>query len=499
MMSAPAPWARLVIPPDTGMVSLAQQFASAFAARLGFDQRRRDSIELVVEELLALVLHYSFDDGKASDGELSLECRLESPCLRIQVIDLGLPFDLSMVPEYRADTLDAMENTVAGLSVCLLKHKTDQFRMLNHGQEGLRLEVTWFLPAEHIEAMDPPATRTDEGPSSLLQDAVPQRLDERFAMQIARLVFRSYGYSYVYADIYYPERVIAYLRTGLLYSWGVVAASGELVGHLALMKESAGARALEWGVAVVAPAWRGRGLMERMLRAVMDYAAARTEPVLFAHAVTAHIYTQKTCHRFGFLPYALLLGYAPASLQFKGLNDHPVQRESTFLMLRAMQPMPRATLYLPPRYAPVLRVLLAQLEPPLPASCLHAGDLQAPWSQSVTVYEVSTAHCINIGRINIAVAGDDCAPLLWNETRRLAREGIDVIYLTIDLADPGAARFVEIARQVGYSLAGLCPMMPFNYGLCLQFLCSCEVDMAGVQCDGEGTAWLRDQVRDDAQ
>lgn len=491
-------WARLSISPDKAMIGMAQQLAHWFSTRFNFADKQRQSIELVVEELLSLVLHYSFDDGRTRDGELSIEFRIEAPRFRITVIDLGLPFDLSMVPGYRPERLGDEDETIAGLSVHLLKHKTDHFRVVNLGREGLRLEAAWFLPGAHLEELGygPPST-SDPGGDEPREELALQRLDAGFALQIARLVFRGYSYSYVYADIYYPERTTAFMQSGVLFSWGAVTASGELVGHLALMKESADSRVLEWGVAVVAPDWRGRGIMERLLQRAIDYATGRDEAILLAHAVTAHIYTQKTAARFGFHPTALLLGYAPSSLRFKGLEGQPAQRESTFLVLHCLRPMPTEMLYLPPRYAGMLRILLAQLDPPLPEEYLCEGNMQAEWQRAVTEYEVSSAQCINVGRIFVSAAGADCISLIGNETRRLARGGVDVIYLTVDLADPGTSRLVEIAREVGYSIAGLCPMMPFNYGLCLQYLCSCEVNLASVQAEGPLGQWLKEQVQQD--
>ncbi len=493
-MHQAATWARVIIPPSRDMILPTQKIADSLAARCDFGEQSQSIIGLAVEELINVVLYYSFDDGKITDGEITIEFRIEPPFLQINVTELGLPFDLSMVPELHGKAYLDNDSTLAGLGVHLLKHNADHFRIINNGTKGVRLEIAWFLPGDHIDDLHEksPSAEIERVPSE--EEEEIRILDDTFAIQIARLVYRGYGYSYVYADIYYPDRVCAYFHSGLLKSCGAVTPSGQLVGHLALMKESAESNALEWGVAVVHPQWRGRGLMESMLRTAMDCAAERQESILFAHAVTAHPYTQKACLRFGFQPVALLLGFAPATMKFKGISNDLKQRESTFLAVRCTHPLPPKKLYLPGRHEQVLRRLLAVLDPPLPEEYLLQSHEGSNFWRNKTDYAASTAPCINVGRIQVAAVGNDFDQVLWRETIRLCRLGVDVIYLTLDLADPGTARMISHAEQCGFFLAGLTPMMLPAYGLTLQRLNCCEVDFSAIHTCGQLAEWLKEQV-----
>ncbi len=494
-MPQAASWTRMTIPPSWDMIIPAQKVASILASRCGFDRQRRRIVELAVEELVRVVLSYSFDDGKITDGEITIEFQIAAPLLQINVTELGLPFDLSMIPELHGEADLDNSSTLAGLAVHLLKNNADYFRIINNGIKGIRLEIAWFLPSDHIENL-----HEKRGPSLKNMEAQPDEgveiriLDDTFAIQIARLVCRGYGYSYVYTDIYYPDRVCAYYHSGLLKSWGAVTPSGELVGHLALMKETAESGALEWGVAVVHPQWRGRGLMASMLQSAMDCAAEREESILYAHAVTAHPYTQKACSHFGFQPVALLLGFAPATMEFKGISNGLKQRESTFLAVRCTRPLPKIRLYLPRRHEQTLRQLLALLDPPLPEEYLLKSNEEEDFRRDRTNYAASAAPCINVGRIQVAAAGADSARVLWHETNRLCCLGVDVIYLTLDLADSGASRMIHQAEQCGYFFAGLTPMMNPAYGLTLQRLNCCEVDFSAIHTHGKMAAWLKEQV-----
>src|SRR5690606_28352827 len=116
-------------------------------------------------------------------------------------------------------------------------------------------------------------------------------LVEGDALALARLVYRSYGYSYVGEYLYYPERIAARLRDGTLQSWVMVAADGQLAGHAALMRATPESRAVEWGIAVVDPRWRGGGLMKRVSAEAIHNAGNSAAAVLFAHAVTNHPFT----------------------------------------------------------------------------------------------------------------------------------------------------------------------------------------------------------------
>jgi anti-sigma regulatory factor (Ser/Thr protein kinase)/GNAT superfamily N-acetyltransferase len=493
-MSRMPTWTRISIPPSTDLIRPVQQVASALAERCGIDPEKRSLIELSVEELVRGIIQISFDDGNITEGDLTFEFKIEPPYFLVNVLDNGLPFDLSMIPEYKGVQEQDGEVSTKGLALHLIKNSADTCRLINNGKEGLQVELAWLLPGDHIEDIHPEPAPTESGqetPEPVEQISV---LDEAYAIRLARLVFRGYGHSYVYADIYYPDRVCAYFRSGLLKSWGAITTSGRLVGHLALMKESEASQALEWGVAVVDPKWRGLRLMERMLEAAMQSAADREEAILYAHAVTAHPYTQKTCNRYGFQSIALLLAYAPGTMQFKGINSKLKQRESTFLAVRCTHPLPAQRLYLPAAYATVLKRLLALLDPPPPADLLMDADEQWEAPDRETIFTVTTAPCINVGKIQVRSVGADCPRVLWDTTRRLLGEHVDVIYLTVDLADPGAGLLVREAERNGFFLAGLTPMMEPAYGLTLQLLNGCTVDYDAIQTHGELAEWLKNEV-----
>lgn len=471
---------RIMVPPRKDMIRIVQNAAADFAIHCGFEPSGSQRIELAVEEAYSTVLRYSFYENEyENEGGLEWCFELDPPCMRAAIIDFGLPFDLSMVPDFRADelSLSEAENCESALSFHLLKHCTDTCSIVNQGKKGIRLELSWFLPGENIaDSAEPTAAPAEQTPPAAIETI--QILDQNYVIQVARLVYRGYGYSYVYEDVYYPERVRAHYVSGALKSWGAITAEGRLAGHLALMKDTALPNAVEWGLVVVDPGWRGMRIMDRMLEATIEHVNHCGIPVFYAHAVTNHPYTQKTCEGFNFRPSALLLCYAPATLRFKGIHPDLKQRESTFVAVRMMQPLPPDELYLPPQHAGIIKRIIKALD--IPRDCMpdmHEADESIALNGVLTQCKSMLISSINGATITVGKTGEDCRRVLLHEMRRLCNERVDIIYLTVDLTDKGAVRMVQAAEAAGFFLAGVAPsIMGPDYGFTLQYMNNIKID-----------------------
>ena len=493
---------RMMVPPHQKYIKTVQDTAVNFASLCGVDASGFSRIKLAIEEAYGIVLRYSFGE-EDQEGELEWRFILDPPRIRAEIIDVGLPFDLSMVPDFHPETLTLanLETAESAISYILLKHCTDTCRIVNTGRQGIRFELAWYLPSENIAETE---SSTDDCPHDSAEPAPIegiQILSADFALQIARLIYRGYGYSYVYEDVYYPDRVAAHFTSGSLKSWGAVTVEGQLVGHLALMRDAALPNAVEWGLVVVAPRWRGMRLMERMLQAATDDAEQSGAPVFFTHAVTNHPYTQKTCERFQFYPTALLLCYAPASLRFKGINPVLKQRESTFAAVRMMHPMPPAELYLPAPYTDILKRLINALDiPQANQPVLRHVDEDLDLTGRLTKYKAAVVSSINIATITVDQTGEDAKALLLREWQRLCNERVDVIYLTLDLSDPGAFKIVQTFETAGFFLAGLTPsIMGPDYGLTLQYMNNLKVSFEAIQVFSESWQALKADVFQDKE
>lgn len=486
---------RLQVPAQPASIGFVQNAAVWLIRQAGMSDKQRYAIELSIEELMLMLLRYSFDDGR-EEGELDISFLLGSTRLHMEVACRALPFDLSMVPDYDPNAL----SDDASLSAQLLKHMVDRYRLINAGKEGYRVELEWLRPLRHINEMGEPPPGTgasgagDFSPPPLTGEVRP--LNEADALRLARLVYRSYGYSYVSEFLYYPERIAARLREGTLQSWVAAAEDGQIAGHAALMRASPSAEAVEWGIAVVDPRWRGQGLMKRVSNEAVRHAGATGASVLFAHAVTNHPYTQKACSDLALTSTALLLGFAPANLKFRHIHDALRQRESTFIAMRLLKALPAQTVYLPPRHAHALQRLAGSVDIGLNDA---AGSRHAQASNDASAFDSLIEPAVNVAMVNLLQAGDDLAGALARERRRLCREKVDVIYLNIDLSQADAPYAVDVAEADGFFLAGLCPMQPWPYTLTLQYLNNLELNYDAIHAVGEQAEWLKHLVRTEQQ
>lgn len=472
---------RLLVPANTDMIGCVQNASQWFVQKARMADKQRYAIKLAIEELMLMLLRYSFDDG-AEEGELEFGFTLDATVLRMQVICRALPFDLSMVPEYDPDNMA----DDASLSVLLLKQMVDRYRLMNNGKEGYQIELEWLCPQRNIAELEQ-ATADNTAVVATPELANPppateiRPLIEADTLALARLVYRSYGYSYVSEYLYYPERIAARLRDGTLQSWVAVADDGQLAGHAALMRSTRDAQAVEWGIAVVDPRWRGSGLMKRVCAEAIRNAADSAATVLFAHAVSNHPYTQKACIDLAMVPTALLLGFAPASLKFRHINNTLSQRESTFISMRLLKPLPDMQVYLPPKYATALRWLAQGADIPLRETTAPVADSEiAP----VTSFDSMIEPAVNVAIVNIHSLGADHAAVIASEQRRLCREKVDIIYLNIDLSSTSAPAIAEAAEAAGFFFAGLCPMQPWPYTLTMQYLNNLSLDYDAIHAVG---------------
>lgn len=492
MTSSGTLWARLQIPALAAMLPLVRGAARELARQYGLDAQTLPRVELAVEEVLSTLLRVAFDEDER--GELVIEIDSTPSLFRLSVRSLGLPFDHSLIPDFdpRAseDELAAgLEN--GGLSAFLLKQMTNRYRLVNDGRQGCRFELEWFIPGPHIAELDsaPEVSRIAAATAPEPVECV-RPLREEEAIGLARLVYRGYGYSYVYEDIYYPDRLIAHHHEGLLKSWVAVTAARRLVGHVALMKAQRDDPAVEWAIAVVDPDWRGLGLMKQLLAAAIEDVQTRGETVMYAHAVTAHPFTLKTARYFGFQPTALLLGYAPASLRFRHISERLAQRESTFLTVRCMKPLTLPRLYLPARHLEPLQRLFAALG--LDPDIESGPGLEPTEERTTFTSRISAA--VNVAQLDVTRIGSDVRQAIALERHRLCLEHVDVIDLSVDLADPAAPALIEAAESCGFFMAGLSPMLPKPASLTLQYLNNISVDLGAIRTDGDLSAWISQWV-----
>jgi len=90
----------------------------------GFDQKRIQEIELALEESLVNIFNYAYPDEV---GDVEVNCKLEAGRLIIEIIDSGIPFDMTSLPDPNL-TADMEERKIGGLGIFLIKKMVDEVK-----------------------------------------------------------------------------------------------------------------------------------------------------------------------------------------------------------------------------------------------------------------------------------------------------------------------------------------------------------------------------------
>jgi len=110
------------------------EFATAQARQAGFPGARVDEIELVVEEVVANICHYSYGDRL---GNVELACRsIAGPALELIFIDGGRPFDMLSLPEPNL-AVEIDQRGLGGVGVPMMRALVDQASYRRDGERNV--------------------------------------------------------------------------------------------------------------------------------------------------------------------------------------------------------------------------------------------------------------------------------------------------------------------------------------------------------------------------
>jgi len=478
--------ARLKVAADLACLPAVALFTRNLGHCLGLGQKAAQDLEHAVDECITNILQHAFEPGER--GEYTLRF-LRRPGQVVAVVeDQGLPFDLERF----------QRGTDAGLGRLLLDAYADQWSVSYQGARGKRVEIVKNLPRTDATAHYRPEELED------LSQAQAAPADEKLeirlmkpeeAVALARCVYRTYGYSYTSEYIYYPERTREMLTSGRMVSCVVVNPAGEIVGHIALLRDDPRLRVGETGQALVDPRYRGRSLFKKSKRFLLDYARAQGLFGVYSESVTLHPYTQKGNLSLGARETGLLLGYVPQRMVFKQVGDErQVQRQTVVLYYLRIAPNPRRRLLVPPRHEQMLRRIVEacglkrDLEP-------VAGRVSPPSGNSRLDIQVrgEWGHAF----IKLHQAGRDLVPRVAAYLGELQRQDLGCIYLDLPLTDRWAVACCPELEELGFFFAGLMPEMTAGGDvLRLQLLNKLELDLDQVVLVSQLGRELMDYIRE---
>lgn len=436
---------KLSVPADRRMLAIVQGFIRELAGVAGLPPDEVLLLEVAGEEAFDNILKHAYPGCSA--GDIHVGGKLGTGELVISFRDEGIPFEAR--PDQYPDSLLKEEDVPkSGLGFHLIRNAADEIRFENLGRRGKVLHLIKRLsrPVETV-------------PDQVVHDiplAPPQHYEIRpirpeEASQIPRLFWLAYGYSYKNENFYRPEGVLHLIGSGQLISYVAVGENGEVAGHAGLLRPEPVPMA-EIALLVVAPAHRGRRIMESLAGAVYEKAGEMELQGLSINAVTSHSISQKETYRLGFVPCGLDLATCHHH-EFRALvrSDSRPQRDSYVHYFRYLAPPPPVTAHVPARHRALVTKIYENLRQPCttgePAPATSSGDFRVHFDRD-----------LQKGVISVINADER----QWPEIHQVAQDmeelaGAEVVDLDLPLSQQATPLLFEMAERAGFVFTGIRP------------------------------------------
>jgi hypothetical protein len=236
--------------------------------------------------------------------------------------------------------------------------------------------------------------------------------------------------------------------------------------------------------------FRGQSVARRLGEYLDAEALARGLHGLFIEEVTVHTFTQKFCHRLGFVDTGFLLGYSPATTSFEGIAGEASARRSVILGFKYLtQPMV-TRVYAPRRHREVIAGIYERLGVRVDfaarSRAAHKGE---------PVLNVSVNPKRAVATVRIPVYGRDLAQHIRSEVLRQLRDNITVVNVYLDLSTAGTGRVADALEDAGFLFTGILPGGRSGDWLILTWFNGVLVDYDAMQVEEPATRDLLAYIR----
>lgn len=369
----------------------------------------------------------------------------------------------------------------------------DSLQFASDGVRGSELRITRTLGMPAL--MDDSAFVASAGePEAVvaLDDLTIRPLTPDDAIGVARLYFRTYGYTKIGSPwIYEPADFRFQVETGRHVAVVAATPSGRIVGHAGLLRSRPDSVSASGGPLAVDPDYREQGLSGRMSMAILPTLMQLELRGMYSMAVTAHPASQKAAQRIGGAEVGLVLGRQPAELDFRGFDGPHGIRRAVMVLYSSFGTSPRSTVHAPARYRDLIASIYehARLPRDLEAHVGRLPDGLAAQSRLGTELTSATKYA----QVNVEAYGADFVPALQGLLRRFEREGFEMIAVHLPLADPLTSHFGAGLGEFGLSFQAIYPEQDRGDELVLG-ACFTEQDPDTIATASEFGAWLKAEV-----
>lgn len=441
--------ARLHLDMHMGMIGSATDFTFKWCINMGMDKEEAARMTLALDEILTNIYLFGY---REKSGEAELIFVYHASEIEIIIKEYGEPFHFRQYKYSKSAALN--EGNFQGAGLELLNNLTDHFIYLNRGNDGKEYRLVKILEREHIS--DILARQNEEAgeEEKMDTDYLLTPVTTSDAEDIAKLIYKSYNYTYNKEEMYFPKLQETALQQGYKFGTIVRTSEGGPVGYFAVIRNT-DSLVGEIGEAVVAPEHRKRGLMKQMLNELIDMSKEQGLLGLYGYALTLHIVSQIVNQKFHFKNTAILLSNLYGA-SFKGFDENypqPVSVIADFLPLYSRR---TTSVYLPDSYKSILREIYNQFEAS-PAINKLPRVIEKPFEETELKLNISysgntaTIVCYQYGK----TFENSCASIL----KSLSGLNLHAIYIDLPLDHPWIDHAVNWMSNQDFIFCGLMPLI----------------------------------------
>ncbi len=420
----------------------ALRFIKEFSIINGLPENKTIEFTTAVDEILSNVILHGYKEEK---GEVHIEIYADVSKILVKIHEYGEPFDIE---KHKYNPEKAKNGNFEGAGLKIAKELTDNFLFLNLGNEGKEFQLEKKLPRKHITEIYKPEKIKKEEPTGVSFQLGIVAEDD--AEDIAKLIYRAYGYTYAKTELYYPEKIKEALRKGEKFGVIVKTKEGEAVGYFAVLR-STDSNIGEVGEVVVSPNYRGKGLMKLMMNALIELAKSKGLLGLFGEAVTVHTISQKVNAKYGFKSTALIIGMFPY-IEYKGFKVKQ-PRISVVIDFLHLVKREKVEVYLPNNYKNIIKEIYENMG--IKVINKKFKKLQLPERSKVeTIVDFEKKFSLMI----IRKYGKDIFEKIKSRYENLKNKGIECIMIDIPLDNPYTKKIVPQLNEIGFFFSGIMPL-----------------------------------------
>ena len=463
---------------DEQVISPVCDFTYSWCLNCGLPKDEATRFTVAVSELVTDIILFAYPHR--SSGSFDLTFRQTLTNIELIASEVGEPFDPDLHRYDKEQALNEVDFEGAGFR--LIRRFTDEFLFINKGKEGKEFRLSKEMDVHHLDELlelsrSQEPKEPDTEPPKISYDV--RQVIPADAEDVAKLIYRTYGYTYTKEDLYFPKKIEKTLAGK--EKLGVITRSeaGQAIGYFAILKKE-DSNIGEVGEAVVSPDFRRQGIMSAMMEHLIKIAREHEISALFGKAVTIHPVSQRVNHKFGFVSTALMISET-ANVVFKGFDEDYPQPVSVVIDFLPLVNIGNKKVYLPDKYRDILLETYKELGVSVDSKKSSKFKLaQKSDAELIMNYADSTALII------VHKYGPDFRTVLTKMLDSLdEQEDLNVIYLDLPLENNATPSQFEKLEGMGFIYCGLAPIFHSEKDfLRLQKICEpVDLELVGVHSE----------------